>query len=61
MARTGVKEKRMNVKQEGTSVAVHGIRPAIRVKLASEPLATRLAYAMEFLRLECDVTSGTGF
>lgn len=54
-------DKVAEVKQEGTSVTVRGIKPAIRFKLASEPLATRVAYAMEFLRLECDATSGTGF
>ncbi|CAN7525520.1 hypothetical protein LJR143_003551 [Pseudoxanthomonas sp. LjRoot143] len=54
-------DKVAEVKQDGTSVAVSGIKPAIRFKLASEPLAARVAYAMEFLRLECDATSGTGF
>lgn len=32
-----------------------------RFNLPSEALATRLAYAMEFLRIHCDSTAGTGF
>jgi hypothetical protein len=54
-------DKAAEVKQEGSSVVVRGIKPAMRFNLASEPLATRVAYAMEFLRTQCDATSGTGF
>ena len=34
---------------------------AAGVTLPSESLATRVAFAMEFLRLECDPTAKTGF
>lgn len=53
--------KTAEIKQENASVIVRGIKPAIRFNLASESLAVRVAYAMEFLRLDCDATAGTGF
>lgn len=49
------------VKRDGSAINVTGIKPAIRFLMASEALAVRVAYAMEFLRTECDATSGTGF
>lgn len=49
------------VKQDESFVSVRGVRPAIRFKLASEALATRMAYAMEFIRTSCDATADTGF
>lgn len=54
-------DKVAEVKQEGSRVVLRGIKPDIRLSLASEALAIRVAYAMEFLRTECDATSGTGF
>lgn len=53
--------KTTEVRQEGANVIVRGVKPNIRFVMASEQLAIRLAYAMEFLRLECDATSGTEF
>lgn len=47
--------------QSGQKVSLSGISPALYFELPSEDLAARVAYAMEFLRLECDATSGTGF
>ncbi len=49
------------VRQDGSTVTVKGIKPAMRFMMASDSLAIRVAYAMEFLRTECDATSGTGF
>lgn len=53
--------KAAEVKQDGSSVSVMGIKPALKFYLPSEALAARVAYAMEFLRTNCDATSGTGF
>ena len=50
------------VEQTGTAVVV--LDPPsypLRFNFGSEALATRAAYAMEFLRMECDPTAGTGF
>lgn len=45
----------------GREVLLKGVTPAMSFVLPSEELAVRFAYAMEFLRLSCDATAGTGF
>jgi len=45
----------------GREVHLKGVSPAMNFVLPSEDLAVRVAYAMEFLRLNCDATAGTGF
>lgn len=45
----------------GREVHLGGVTPAMFFLLPSEELAVRFAYAMEFLRLNCDATAGTGF
>jgi len=45
----------------GREVYLKGVTPAMYFVLPSEELAVRFAYAMEFLRLNCDATAGTGF
>ncbi|WP_213605186.1 hypothetical protein [Pseudoxanthomonas japonensis] len=45
----------------GREVHLKGIAPGMFFLLPSEELAVRFAYAMEFLRLNCDATAGTGF
>lgn len=54
-------DKVAEVKQSGSSITVTGISPAMRFHLASEALAARVTFAMEFLRMNCDTTAGTGF
>lgn len=53
--------KAAEIEQDGSYVTIRGINPALRFHFASEALATRIAFAMEFLRTSCDSTSGTGF
>lgn len=45
----------------GREVHLKGVTPRMYFVLPSEELAVRFAYAMEFLRLNCDATAGTGF
>lgn len=49
------------VKQYGLQVAIVGGGMRQTVNLPSDALAARVAYAMEFLRQNCDPTAGTGF
>lgn len=49
------------VSQERNSIVWTDRRVKWRINVASEDLAARLAYAMEFLRIACDDTAGTGF
>ncbi len=49
------------VKQYGLQITIVGGGTRQTVNLPSEALATRVAYAMEFLRQNCDPTAGTGF
>ena len=51
----------VEVLQSGTDIYLTGTAYPLKVGLGSEALATRVAYAMEFLRLECDPTASTGF
>jgi hypothetical protein len=48
------------VEQVDASVVVKG-SPSLRFSLSSDQLAARVAYAMEFLRLNCDSKAATGF
>ena len=48
------------VSQDGAHVFVSEKIP-LRLTLSSEALAARTAFAMEFLRVHCDETAGTGF
>lgn len=50
-------------KQSGADVLflLNGNGQASRIHLGSEALAARVAYAMEFLRMNCDKTAETGF
>ena len=45
----------------GALIYLHGLPEAYRVRLPSDEMATRVAFAMEFLRQSCDPTAGTGF
>lgn len=46
---------------KGHEVHLKGVTPAMSFVLPSEELAVRFAYAMEFLRLNCDSAASTGF
>lgn len=48
------------VEQTGEAVMLKG-NPSFMVRFSSDQLATRAAYAMEFLRQSCDSTASTGF
>lgn len=48
------------VEQVGETVVLKG-KPSFVIRFSSDQLATRAAYAMEFLRLSCDTTASTGF
>ena len=53
-----------SVKAEGSYVYVEegaGYQLSHRFTLPNPALAARMAYAMEFLRVSCDATQGTGF
>lgn len=54
-------KKVAEIKQNDTSVIMRGAKPDLHFSFASESIATRMAYAMEFLRLHCDPTASTGF
>lgn len=45
----------------GREVHLKDVSPNMYFVLPSEDLAVRVAYAMEFLRTNCDATAGTGF
>lgn len=49
------------VKVEGSSVYVDQGQWHHRFTLPNDALAARMGYAMEFLRVSCDATQGTGF
>ncbi|MFC3711147.1 hypothetical protein ACFOMD_01100 [Sphingoaurantiacus capsulatus] len=49
------------VTANGSYVDVSPSQPGVQFRLASPDLAKRVAYAMEFLRQECDPAAATGF
>ena len=53
--------KLAEAKQDGTNVYLKGLRYEYRLEIPAESLASRVAYAMEFLRTRCDPTAATGF
>lgn len=54
-------EKTSGVTADGTEVHFSGVSPKMYLTLPSEEYASRVAYAMEFLRISCDPAAGTGF
>lgn len=43
------------------TVSLNGVSPRMGFIIPSEEMAARVAYAMEFLRINCDKTAETGF
>lgn len=50
-----------SVATNGVYVFIEGQRPRVRLEMASVDLAARIAFAMEFLRTNCDEAASTGF
>ena len=49
------------VSRTGTNVYIVSSGGRFKITISEEALAARVEYAMEFLRLNCDATAGTGF